>query len=85
MAKKSRVIRKGSVGEGQRWVSSQMGTMMKRSLKMSEDVYSAMVSRGFTDEVKVIDRFKIGRVDYLWSIFLILFVSLVLELNRIWG
>lgn len=85
LAKKSRVIRKGSMGEGQRWVSSQMGTMMKRSLKMSEDVYSAMVSRGFIDEVRVIDSFKIGRKDYLWSIFLILFVSLVLSLNRIWG
>ena len=85
LAKKSRVIRKSSVGEGQRWVSSQMGTMMKRSLKMSEDVYSAMVSRGFTNEVRVVDSFKIGRVDYLWSIFFILFVSLVMGLNRIWG
>jgi len=85
LAKKSRVIRKSSVGEGQRWVSSQMGTMMKRSLRMSEDVYSAMVSRGFTNEVRVVDSFKIGRVDYLWSIFLVLFVSLVMGLNRIWG
>jgi len=85
LAKKSRVIRKSSVGEGQRWVSSQVGTMMQRSLKMSEDVYSAMVSRGFSDEVKVIDSFKMKRVDYLWSIFLILFVSLVMSLNRIWG
>src|SRR4030043_412748 len=85
MAKMSRVIRKGSVGEGQRWVSSQMGTMMKRSLRRSEDVYSAMVSRGFTNEVRVVDSFKIGRVDYLWSIFFVLFVSLVMGLNRIWG
>jgi len=85
LAKKSRVIRRGSMGEGQRWVSSQIGTMMKRSLQMSEDVYSAMVSRGFTDEVRVIDSFKIGRVDYLWSIFLVLFVTLILGLNRMWG
>jgi len=85
LAKKSRVIRKGSIGEGQRWVSTQMGTMMKRSLRMSEDVYSAMVSRGFTNEVRVVDSFKIGRVDYLWSIFFVLFVSLVMGLNRIWG
>lgn len=85
LAKKSRVIRKGSWGEGQRWVSSQIGTMMKRSLKMSEDLYSAMVSRGLTDEVRVVDSFRIGRVDYYWSIFLILFVSLTLCLNRIWN
>ena len=85
LAKKSRVIRKSSVREGQKWVSSQMGTMMKRSLRMSEDVYSAMVSRGFNDEMKVTDSFKMKRVDYLWSAFLILFVSLVMGLNRIWG
>jgi cobalt/nickel transport system permease protein len=85
LAKKSRVIRKNSVGEGQKWVSSQIGTMMKRSLRMSEDVYSAMVSRGFNDEMKVIDSFKMKRLDYLWSAFLILFVSLVMGLNKIWG
>ena len=85
LAKKSRVIRKSSVGEGQKWVSSQIGTMMKRSLRMSEDVYSAMVSRGFNDEMKVIDSFKMKRLDYLWSAFLILFISLVMGLNRVWG
>jgi len=85
LAKKSRVIRRSSVGDGQRWVSTQMGTLMKRSLKMSEDVYSAMVSRGFTNEVKIVDTFNIKKVDYLWSLFFILFVSLILSLNRVWG
>ncbi len=82
LAKKSRIIKKTTIGEGQRWVTSQMGVILKRSLKMSEDVYSAMVSRGFANDVKILDTFMIRRIDYLWSIFSIILISFMIGLNR---
>jgi len=85
LAKKSRVIKKTTVSEGLGWVTSQMGSVLRRTLEMSENVYSAMVSRGFTNEVRILDTFKMRKVDYLWGIFFILLVSLVLGLNRILG
>jgi len=59
-----------------------MGVILKRSLKMSEDVYSAMVSRGFANDVKILDTFMIRRIDYLWSIFSIILISFMIGLNR---
>ncbi len=84
LAKKSRTIKKVKAVAGQKWVSSQMGIVLKRSLKMSEDVYSAMVSRGFTNEIRILDTFKLKRVDYLWSIFFILLIYIVQDMDRMW-
>ena len=33
---------------------------------MSEDVYKAMLSRGFHGEYRTINRFRATLVDYLW-------------------
>jgi cobalt/nickel transport system permease protein len=82
LAKKSRVIKKTTLSEGQRWVTSQIGVILKRSLKMSEDVYSAMVSRGFANDVKILDTFMIRKIDYLWSILSIIIISFMIGLNR---
>lgn len=85
LARMSRVIRKTSAGAGQKWIGSQIGVVLKKSLSTGEDVYSAMVSRGYTDELKVLDTFRVRPVDYLWSGFALLAVSVVLWLNRTFG
>ncbi len=85
LAKKSRVIKKTSVVAGQRWVTSQIGNILKRSLQMSEEVHSAMLSRGFTNDVRILDTFRIKRVDYVWAAFFILFTSVILGFNSILG
>ncbi len=85
LARKSRFIKKGSIGSGQKWVASQMGIVLKRSLNVSEDVYSAMLSRGFSNEVKILDTFRLGKADYLWICFVLLIISLVIGLNKIMG
>lgn len=84
-AKKSRFIKKTSVSAAQRWVTSQMGVVLKRSLKMSEDVYSAMISRGVKNEVRVLDTFRIKKLDYLWTGFSLLLIFIIMGLNSIWG
>ena len=82
LAKKSRVIRKTSVGEGQKWVASQMGNVLTKSLLISDEVYSAMLSRGYAKEVKILDTFRMKKTDYLWTCLSILTVVLMLWLNR---
>ena len=49
-ARKSRVVARTSGGEQRRWISGTMGNLMNRSFKMSNDVYAAMLARGFTGE-----------------------------------
>jgi cobalt/nickel transport system permease protein len=47
---KSRLIKKFEKKDAWRWVGSRIGYLFKRSIKMSEEVYMAMVARGYTGE-----------------------------------
>jgi cobalt/nickel transport system permease protein len=55
LAIKSRIIRKRGAKFGQRWVASRMSAAWQKSRKLSEDIYLAMVSRGYTGEPKSIE------------------------------
>jgi cobalt/nickel transport system permease protein len=49
---RARLIKKIKGQDARRWISSRIGYMFKRSIKMSEEVYMAMVARGYTGEFK---------------------------------
>ena len=49
---KSRLVKKIGGKDARRWIGSRMGYLFKRSLKMSEDVYMAMLARGYIGEIK---------------------------------
>jgi cobalt/nickel transport system permease protein len=85
LAKRSRNIKKISLRSDQNWVASQVGILLKRSLKLNEDVFSSMISRGYTKDVKIIDTFRIGIADFLWSGFFIILIASALGLNRLLG
>ena len=44
---KSRLVRSFNAHDARRWISSRIAFIFKRSLKMSEDVYMAMIARGY--------------------------------------
>jgi len=49
---KSRLIKHFNGKKARKWIGSRMGYLFKRSIKMSEDVYIAMLARGYTGEIK---------------------------------
>jgi len=63
-AKKSRTIRSGGMLSEQRWVAGRIGYLLFRTLDTSDKVHKAMISRGFTGEVKVLQRFRATGRDY---------------------
>ena len=65
LARKSRVVARTSGGEQRRWISGTMGNLVSRAFKMSNDVYAAMMARGFTGEVRVYDAFRMTPRDWL--------------------
>jgi cobalt/nickel transport system permease protein len=81
LARKSRIIGREKRGSERRWVSSQIKFVLKSSLNMGEHVYSAMVSRGFTHELRIIENFNLRRIDYIWLIFSIFIIGITLGLN----
>ena len=65
-ARKSRIICPLSAAVDRNWTASRIGVTFKRSVEMSEDIYQAMLSRGFHGEYRTADRFHAVLFDYLW-------------------
>jgi cobalt/nickel transport system permease protein len=63
LARKSRVVGRASGGEQRRWITGTMGNLMSRAFKMSNDVYAAMLARGFTGEVRSYSTYRLTPLD----------------------
>lgn len=55
LAKISRSITLGTLRQEQAWVASGMGALSRRTHAMSQSVYLAMLSRGYTGEIYLLD------------------------------
>jgi len=65
-ARRSRMVGPSSPREDRRFVASSMGTLLGKSHTMSDEIYSAMVSRGYTGEPRSTHRFHMRVAD--WAI-----------------
>ncbi len=85
LAKKSRTIKTNMTRQGikkeQNWVASRIGTVLMKSYKMSDEIHSAMVSRGFHGEIRSNETFKIRNIDRVWTVFSLAFITGVIWLN----
>lgn len=81
LARKSRTIGRERGSSGRKWITSQIKFILKRSLAMSEEVYSAMVSRGFTYDMKTADNLTLKTKDYIWIAVSILIVAVTVGAN----
>jgi len=64
-ARKSRVVARLGGGEDRRWITRSMGALMSRSFKMSNDVYAAMLARGFTGQIRTYSSYRMQTADWL--------------------
>jgi cobalt/nickel transport system permease protein len=64
LARKSRTVGRTSGGEQRRWISGTMGGLMSRSFKMSNDVYAAMLARGFGGEIRSYSDYRMHAADW---------------------
>lgn len=81
-ARKSRTIQPRSIEVERHWTASRIGITFKKSLEMSDDVYKAMLSRGFHGEFRSISRFQATTRDVVWSAAVLSFGLLVILLER---
>jgi len=63
LARKSRVVGRTSGAEQRRWITGTMGNLMSRAFKMSNDVYAAMLARGFDGEVRTYATYRLRPLD----------------------
>jgi cobalt/nickel transport system permease protein len=76
LAIKSRVGHVSPVKSGQGIVAWNIAYLWQRSYKLNEDVYKAMLSRGWRGEPMVLNDFKLRIMDWLWLFIAVLISGL---------
>ena len=83
LARRSRTLGSLSGGENRRWLGQALATTMAKSHHLSEEVYLAMLSRGYRDEELVPNDLSLRRRDFLWVAFALAVASVLLWGNRL--
>lgn len=65
LARRSRVVSRPAGAESRRWIAASVGTLLGKSYALSEEVYLAMLSRGFRGEARAMDTLSWRRRDWL--------------------
>lgn len=78
----SRVGKRMHYKTGQKITAWNIASLWQRSYQFNNEVYNAMLSRGYTGEPRVVDEFKTRVRDWLWLFFAIIICSLVLYIDK---
>jgi cobalt/nickel transport system permease protein len=57
------------------------GLLVGKSYHVSNEVYLAMLSRGYHGEPVTMDRFRLQTADYLWAVFALVVAAVGLLVN----
>jgi cobalt/nickel transport system permease protein len=68
VARTSRQVGPVSTSEDRRFLTGTVATLFGKSQAVSEQVYQAMISRGYTGEVRTLDTWQLRRLDVVWAI-----------------
>lgn len=81
-SRRSRTIGVLTGSERRRIAEATAGVLMSKSLQLSQDVYLAMQSRGYTGEVRLVDDFQMRSRDYVFLSVLLGVSAVALWLGR---
>ncbi len=65
-ARRSRTVGRSDNRMGRRFAAASTGALWGRTVALSEEVYGAMVSRGFNGDMRTLSRFRWRMADSLW-------------------
>ena len=68
VARTSRLVGPVSVAEDRRFLGGAVAALFGKSQAVSEQVYQAMVARGYTGEVQTLDTWRLRRLDLAWTV-----------------
>jgi cobalt/nickel transport system permease protein len=84
-ARKSRMVGATDLKENRRFIAASMGTLFGKSQAMSEEVYASMLARGYTGEIRTINRLKFSLWDCAAIIMAVLLSLLLFAANKVIG
>jgi cobalt/nickel transport system permease protein len=83
LARESRMLSGGTTAENRTWVVGRMAFVIRKSMKTADDVYDAMLARGFTGAVHSIQRSRAMGLGWTWIAGTIAVCMLALGLDRV--
>jgi cobalt/nickel transport system permease protein len=81
-ARMSRTIHPLPARKERHWTASRIGVTFKKTLDMSEDIYKAMLARGFQGEFRALDRLHLSIRDLVWSLSVLSVPAILALLER---
>ncbi|MEW6172864.1 MAG: cobalt ECF transporter T component CbiQ [Bacillota bacterium] len=81
-ARKLRMVGPLKRGEKRAFFGAILGTIASKSYALHEAVYEAMLTRGYTGEPRLIDRFRLRAIDYIWTATATVIIGTLYYLNR---
>ena len=85
-ARKARTVQVDSaVKSGRAFVSATAGTVFGKAHAMSEEVYQAMVSRGYTGHPRTLSTFKVKAFDVAWVAGCAIVIGVALGVDHVIG
>ncbi len=66
VARTSRMVGPATPGEDRRFAAGSMGTLLGKSHTLSDEIYAAMISRGYNGEPMSMHRFQMRAHDWSW-------------------
>jgi energy-coupling factor transporter transmembrane protein EcfT len=85
LARESRTLTRGSARADRAWVTERMAFVVRKSMKTADDVYDAMLSRGFTGAMPSLVRLRLRRRDWAWSAASVALCAAILYVDRMVG
>lgn len=84
-ARASRMVGPTTPAEDRRFLAASMGTLLGKSHAFSEEVYQAMLSRGFNGEPMTAAPLRTAAADWVWLAAVVLLAGSLLAGDRILG
>ena len=66
LARESRMLSAGTAADNRGWVTDRMAFVAKKSIKTADDVYDAMLARGFSGAMPSLVRLRAATRDWVW-------------------
>ena len=85
LARKSRSVGPTSAAENRRFLGASAGALFGKSQALSEQVYAAMLARGYTGEVHTLEHWRLGWFDMTWITGCLACLAIVLSLALLPG
>jgi cobalt/nickel transport system permease protein len=84
LARRSRSLGGCSAKENRRWLAAALSVTMAKSQYLGEEVYSAMVARGYRGYMVTVTDFRLTRRDVWWTVFTLTAGALLFWSNYLW-